>query len=274
MKNQITFYVPTLNSEKTVKDCLESVLSLGNYKIVVIDGGSSDNTIRLVKKVKVKLLAERSKHLANARNMAIKNCKTKYIAFIDSDCVINKRWLSNVMKNFSKNVAGVCVRLEEKYMKSLADKWRGFHLKQHWGNNKIKNPDFLFGSNSIFNTNALRKVGGFNEKYKTNFEDVDISKRLKERGYDIIYEPKAVCYHLKKDNLISVLQTARRWSFYSYEIPDTFVNLTKRLIFFNPHFFIFQLVKDLTNLSFGFILITLLSLFYNQIYDIKQFFKL
>lgn len=271
MKNQITFYIPTLNSEKTVKDCLESIVSLGNYKIVVIDGESFDNTIRLVKKVKVKLFAERSKHLANARNIALKNCKTKYIAFIDSDCVVNKNWLSNIMKNFSKNVVGVCGRLEEKYTISLADKWRTFHLKQHWGNNKIKNPDFLFGSNSIFNTNALRKVGGFDEKYKTNFEDVDMSKRLKEKGFDIIYEPKAECFHLRKNSIVSVIKAARSWSFYSFQTPDNFVNLVKRIIFFNPFLFFSYIIKDIFKLKFFLIFVTFLTFSYNQYYDIDYY---
>ena len=268
MKNQITFYVPTLNSESTIKECLKSIIALGKYNIMVIDGGSSDNTVKLVKKLRVLIFPKKSKHLANARNLAMKDCKTKYIAFIDSDCVINKKWLLNIMKNLSKNVAGVCGRLEEKFTESLADKWRTFHLKQHWGDNKIKNPDFLFGSNTIFMTDALKKVDGFNEKYKTNFEDVDVSRRLKRKGHDIVYEPKAVCFHLKKDNLISVLQMTRRWSFFSYPITGNYMNLLKRIFVYNNYSLLYQFIKDICNFKFNFLLITVLSYFYNQIYDI------
>ncbi len=270
MKNQITFYVPTLNSQETIKECLESILAT-TANVTVIDGGSSDDTVNIVKSLEVKIHKKKSKNLANARNIAIKNCKTKYIVFVDSDCVLDKRWLSLIMKNFSDNVAGVGGKLKEKYTKSLADKWRAFHLKQHFGSKKIKNPEFLFGSNCVFDIKFLRKIGGYNEKYKTNYEDVDISKRLRQNGYDLVYEPKAICYHLKRDNLISILKVARRWSFYSYDIPDTFSKLLKRLFVFNPHLFLSQISKDTKCFNFSLIFVTFSSFMYNQYYDVKYY---
>ncbi|MEK6917097.1 MAG: glycosyltransferase family 2 protein [Nanoarchaeota archaeon] len=271
----VTFYVPTLNSEKTIEECLKSIFAkeVKPKDVMIIDGNSTDNTIKIANKLKVKVIKQEQDGLANARTLALKNCKTKFIASIDSDCILEKNWLENVMKNFNKNTAGVCGKLIEKNVNTIYDKWRAYHLKQDWGNKKIINPKFLFGSNSVFRVESLKKIGSYREMYKTNYEDVDISMKLKQNGFNIIYEPSATCYHLKKDDLLSIIATARKWSFYSYSIPNSFIRILMRLLIYNPYLFVNFLVKDLLKLKFNFIHITLLGFFYNQIFDIGYYLK-
>ena len=119
----------------------------------------------------------------------------------------------------------------------------------------------------------MKKVNGYNEKYKTNYEDVDISNKLKKSGYHLVYEPKAVCYHLKKDILISVIKTARNWSFFSYDLPNNFINLVKRIVLYNPYLFVNYLIKDILNFKLSLVLITTLTFFYNQFFDLNYFIK-
>jgi cellulose synthase/poly-beta-1,6-N-acetylglucosamine synthase-like glycosyltransferase len=219
-------------------------------------------------------LKKKGNGIGHARELALKECKTEFIASIDSDCVLDKDWVKRVIKHFENNkVVGVCGKLIEKYNKSFPDKWRVFHLNQHWGDEKMINPLFLFGSNSIYRVSALKNIGGYNPKYTTNFEDVDISTRLKKAGHLLVYDPSATCYHLKQDNLISVLTTARRWSFYSYEIPDSFINLLKRLLIYNPHYFLHSVIEDSKGFRLELVVITFFVFIYFQIYDVDYFLK-
>ncbi len=266
----ITFYVPTLNSEKTIKNCLESILAI-TKNIVMVDSGSTDGTINIAKKYSIKLL--KSKNLANGRNVALNDCRTKYIAYIDSDVIIKKDWLEKIMPFAKKDVAGINGRLVEKYQEYLPDSWRAFHLSQDWGDKAIS-PEFLFGSNVLFQKDALEKAGGFDEKYGTNYEDVDISLRLKSANYKLAHCPDALCYHLKKDNALSVLRMARKWSFHSYNLPESFLSLIMRLFIYNPHYFLHALKKDIFSFKFQNIPITLMIPLSFAYHDLAYFFEL
>ena len=52
---KFNIYIPTLNAEKTIEQCISSVLEISK-NVYVIDSGSTDNTLNLVKKYKIKIL--------------------------------------------------------------------------------------------------------------------------------------------------------------------------------------------------------------------------
>ena len=98
--------------------------------------------------------------LAHARNVAVKESKTELIASLDADCVPEPEWLSFLVENMKdENVVGVCGKLLEARIKSPADKWRSVHMRQHWGDDPILNPKFLYGHSNIFRTDQINKMG-------------------------------------------------------------------------------------------------------------------
>ena len=112
-------------------------------------------------------------------------------------------------------------------------------MKQHWGDNAQNDPPFLFGSNTLFRRDLLLEAGAYNEKYRNNFEDVDISNRLRKKGYRLFYEPRAVVRHLRKDNLSSLLNNFWKWNLAYY---------LKRGFYGSPERFVFK-IKDNIGLS-------------------------
>ncbi len=273
MKN-IAFYIPALNSGKYLERCIQSILKIKSAGVFVIDGGSSDKTTDIAKKYNLKVIRQEGIGLAAARNTAIRHSRTEFIGFIDSDCEIDRKWLEFAYKHFKdEKVAGVCGKVIEKIQATIPDRWRKFHLRQDWGDKKSRNPAFIYGSNLILRLSSLKKISGFNEKYKSNYEDVDISKRLKSIGFTLIYEPKAICYHLRKDNLTSVIKTARQWSFFSYPEPNSLANLLMRLFVYNPHQFLVFFIMELAKFKTELLLVTLFSFFYSEYYDFSYFIK-
>lgn len=59
-----------------------------------------------------------------------------------------------------------------------------------------KEAEMICGGAVLFNANALRKVGIFDEYYFVYYEDSDLSLRIKKEGYKLIYQPKAVVRHI------------------------------------------------------------------------------
>jgi hypothetical protein len=102
-------------------------------------------------------------------------------------------------------------RLVETVLTSLPDRWRAAHMPQEWGTARIRNPKFMFGNNGLGRKTAIEEAGGYNERFTTNGEDVDLSTRLSARGCNFVYEPAAMVSHLRRDSLTSVMSAYWRW---------------------------------------------------------------
>lgn len=215
--HSVTFYIPCYNQEEYLVGCIESILrqSYPVEEILVIDDGSTDNSAAIAARYPVRIIRhERNLGLAAARNSAIRNARGDFLAAVDTDAVPEDTWLERIMANFSgASVGGVCGKLLEVHTGTVADRWRQVHMQQHWGEDskKITKPDFLFGAGSVFRTSALRDVGGYDERLRTNGEDTHISYKLDEAGWTLRYEPLARVRHLRRDDLCSVLNTHWRY---------------------------------------------------------------
>lgn len=90
------------NEEKNIRRCLESIKDIGN-EIIVVDTGSRDKTIEIVKEYKVKLINHRwNNDFSEARNVSIRNATCDWILILDADEEIDKEnalRLLNVINN-------------------------------------------------------------------------------------------------------------------------------------------------------------------------------
>ena len=92
-KNKISIITATFNSEKTIEDTLKSVLSqtYDNYEHIIIDGKSTDNTLKIIKKYekkyngKLKYISEKDKGIYDAMNKGIKMASGDIVGLLNSD---------------------------------------------------------------------------------------------------------------------------------------------------------------------------------------------
>lgn len=274
--NSVSFYIPCYNAQKTISACLESVLgqSFPVKEILVVDDGSSDETIQAVGRYPVALICHgANRGLAAARNSALRQAKGDFVASIDADCVCDKDWLARLMDCFSSpDVVGAGGKLMETYQDRPADLWRAVHMKQHWGDAGTC-PSFLFGSNAVFRADAVAKAGLYDETLKNNYEDVDLCARLKKTGCALVYEPKAIARHLRRDNTETVLNSYWRWylAYYRrekfYDQPGKFRFKVKENLGTANRFFEEDLVAGNRSLIF----LDFLFVFHHSLSDLKIF---
>lgn len=88
----ISVIIPVYNTEKYLKDCLDSVTnqSLKNIEIICINDGSTDNSSSILKSYaekddRIHVIKQNNQGLSAARNAGIKNACGEYICFLDSD---------------------------------------------------------------------------------------------------------------------------------------------------------------------------------------------
>ncbi len=211
---RVSLYIPCYNAEKYIAECLEGILRQ-RYpidEILVIDDGSTDRTFEIASKYLVRIIRhEKNKGLAAARNTAFKSARNEYVAALDSDCVPEPDWLEKLMDNFTDdNIAGVGGKAIEKDRSNLVNIYKAKYSSQNHGESRKEVTNFLFGLDNVFRRSVIFDVGLFDERFKTNGEDVDVCLRLHKKGYKLIYEPKAFVYHMRKDNLLSYLRAVKR----------------------------------------------------------------
>lgn len=271
---KVSLYMPCHNVESYIEKSLAGVLdqTCPLDEIIIIDDGSTDATAKITSEYPVELIKHDSNRgLAAARNTGIKSSKNAFVASLDADCVPKDDWLENLMKNFThKETVGVGGKLIERRSRSPADKWRSLHMKQHWGNEKMINPNFLFGSNTVFRKEVLLSIGGYDEKFRTNAEDVDLSSHLRNRGYTLIYDPIGVVEHIRKDTIDSALRTYWGW-YYTTEKCSTLKDVYG--LFLRNRALARTLIKQDINIDKRLVLMDAMLPFYFLILDLKRTLK-
>jgi glycosyltransferase involved in cell wall biosynthesis len=102
----------TLNSERKLQDCLDSVYrNVPVSRLIAVDGGSTDRTLQILaefnnKYGNVKVVGDRGTR-ATARQKGIENVKADWFVFVDSDVVLCKDWYRKAQAHVEKDVGAV-----------------------------------------------------------------------------------------------------------------------------------------------------------------------
>ena len=104
----VSIIVPSYNSEKTIKNCLDKITIESerlNSEIIVVDDCSTDKTLEIIKTFQnVKLIKlENNKGAGNARNKGAEKAIFENLCFVDSDINISEESILNLVKRLKKN---------------------------------------------------------------------------------------------------------------------------------------------------------------------------
>ena len=100
---KISVVIPVYNEPKVIKNCLKSILNQDykkeDYEIIVVNDGSTDNTLKVVKKYPVKIInLKKNQGRIIAREEGVKAAKYRLILLIDSRLVLERDLLSSLKK--------------------------------------------------------------------------------------------------------------------------------------------------------------------------------
>ena len=223
MNSKISIYVPAFNAEKTIRLCINSILTqtLMPNKILIINDGSTDNTHKILLSFGNKItIINNPTNLGVSRSMNIanENLNTRFVAKIDADVELCPDWIELLINKIQeKDVTLIGGKMYEKYLKNSFNLWRSKRLKQNWGENDLSSPNFIFGCNNILDTSKIDNLKKYRtdlDYFKTNGEDIEFSNYLKMNNQKLYYYSNAICYHLQNDNALSL--TERYWRYIHY----------------------------------------------------------
>jgi len=194
--HKFSVIVLTKNSAATVQKSIDSIFQQTRQpdEVVVVDGSSSDGTIDIVKKHRVKVVSEPGLGFGHARNLGVKSASGDIVFFIDSDCHAEPDWIEKALPHFDSNPEIVAVtgrtrlwNMESGVARFLACVGGRMNMPEERTFMKIA-PTM----NLALRREVVDEVGGFDETL-IRCEDTDLTYRISQR-HKILYEPSAVVW--------------------------------------------------------------------------------
>ena len=185
------------NGDKHLEQTIKSVLNQSNknFEYIIIDGGSNDNSLKIIKKYEKKIdywVSEKDRGIYDAFNKGMKVAKGKFVGFINSDDVYRKNALRIISNYYFDNKCFDFIFGSVKKHWGVLYGFRPYKIKYSWGFYSSHSTGFFI------KRDVAEKVGLYNIKYKYH-ADYDYFYRL-------IVKKKMQGVSTKKNELIGVFR--------------------------------------------------------------------
>ncbi len=258
--------IPNYNGARFLVDCLKSLHQAiincpkSQFEIILVDNNSYDNSLEIFETIIPKnfnyriLLNSQNKGFAPAVNQGIKKAKYDYVVLLNNDLNMEPDWFQlisdEIKKNSNSKIAtffGTVLNKNGTHFESQGFKFYPEGRVENMSNRKIFTPSLskegvggrlIWGASAsliVYNKKIINKIGLFDQDFFAYCEDVDLSLRLHNLGYQTLYIPNAISYHLgggtsnRMKNIRSRL-SYRNWFFIilkNYSTKDFLINFHK-----------------------------------------------
>lgn len=218
----VSVVVIARNEERKIADCLRSIAAQdfagGEVEIVLVEGGSTDRTaeVALAAVPSTRIVPNPGGSISGNRNRGWRAARHPFIAFLDADCVAPPHWLRTLLEALVEDAgsdaaavggANVPPASTSPFYDAL-----GVMLNTYAGSRgsvqgrvyaEAREVGHLPGLNVLYRRDALEAVGGWDERFGFIGEDEDLSHRLLDQGFRLLYVPGAAIVHRQRGDLRS-----------------------------------------------------------------------
>ena len=186
-KPEVSVIIPAYNEEKYLPRCLESLrkqeFNMNKVEIIIVDNNSTDDTAKVAKKYRVRLLRESRKGIGFARDAGFKAANAEIIATTDADTILPKNWIKIISEEFKKDKECVCIFGPSYYHDASRIMKRVSKMLSLVGRliMGLLGEPILPGYNYACRKSAFLKTGGFNTDLNVCV-DLDMGFKLKKIG--------------------------------------------------------------------------------------------
>ncbi|OGV89886.1 hypothetical protein A2Z41_00755 [Microgenomates group bacterium RBG_19FT_COMBO_39_10] len=197
-KSLVSFVIRTKNEEKLISKVLKNLQqqTLKNLEIIIVDSGSTDKTLEIIKKFPVQLIEIKPKEYnpSYALNLGINKAQGKYVGIISGHSLpISKTWLKDGLVEFKdKKVAAVTGYYTENPVGYFSQR-AGLLLFKFEKRKREEFCPWLTNTNALIRKDLWQQYP-FDEKL-SGCEDYDWASEMIARGYNIIKEPRFSVFH-------------------------------------------------------------------------------
>lgn len=210
---KICVVIPIYNSGSYIEGCLKSVCNqtYRDFEIIIVDDCSTDNSVKKIKDIfsDIKIISN-FKRLGpeKSRNIGIKNANVSYIAFLDSDALVDENWLKELLTVIDSDTSiGMCASkilsfpdldIIESAGHALYYDFSPIHIGAGQKATHLNENMAVFGvcfAGAMVRKKIFDEIGLFDEDYGYNLGDDEWSWRARLAGYKCVFASKAIVRH-------------------------------------------------------------------------------
>ena len=224
-KEDVTILIPVYNAKKSITETLKSIQKqkyCGNIYINIIDDGSTDGTLELLKSMdltsNITLIETTHAGKVHALNKGLKSVNTDYVITIDSDTTLHPLAVKNIMDkltNSSTKTAATAgclfVKNGKKSFITKLQEWDYslgiFGVKFVQGN--YNSTLVAQGAFSAYKTKMLREINGWENCVG---EDIVLTWQLLSKGYETNFSKNAIAYTEVPEKFRALGKQRKRWA--------------------------------------------------------------
>jgi glycosyltransferase involved in cell wall biosynthesis len=217
MNKRVSVIIPNYNGSATIGKCLDAACASdhGNFEVIVVDDGSTDDSVEIIKKFPCTLIRMNTHSGASkTRNNGAQNSRGKILFFTDADCILQKdtlRIADRTFKNDKNTVIGgsyTRIPYDDTFFSTFQSIFVNYSETSH------ENPDYIATHAMVIDADLFRRSGGFPEVFMPIIEDVEFSHRLRRSGCRLAMNPEMLVRHIFNFTFLKSLRNAFRKSMY------------------------------------------------------------
>ena len=218
MNYTVAIIIPTLNEEKFLSRCLDSVIAQSfpfeEMDIMVVDGGSRDKTREIVNEYhqhyeNIRLIDNPGKIQSIAFNIGIKNSTAPYIVRLDAHAYYKPYYIEGCVKGLKEDSNRGNVGGQWNIQPQNDSLWATTNAILNYSKFGIGGATYRIGAEAgnvdtvpfgAFPRKMIEKIGGMREDLPRG-EDNEYNSRIKKAGYDIYFDPRIECIYYARPTL-------------------------------------------------------------------------
>lgn len=242
-RTKVTIVIPNFNGLRFMEGCF-AALDLQLYRhftVLVVDNGSTDGSVEWLRErgIPAVFLPE-NVGFPGAVNVGIKAADTPYVILLNNDTEPEPDYVGELVRAIerSERIFSVSPKMVQMYHKELMDDAGDMYSVLGWAyqrgvgrsSKKYTKACRVFSASAgagIYRKRVFEEIGYFDEMHFAYLEDIDVGYRAKLAGYDNVYCPDAVVYHVgsgtsgSRYNEFKVRLAARNNVYLNYKnMPD------------------------------------------------------
>ncbi|MCD4771255.1 glycosyltransferase family 2 protein [archaeon] len=221
MNKKIAIIILNWNGTEDTIECLNSIEKnhFKNYKIFLVDNGSSYESVKKLKKLKSKkielVINKNNLGFAKGNNRVIKKVLDlgfDYFMILNNDVVVGEKFLSKLFDIMKRDdnvgvVSPIVFNYDNKNILMKTNSPGRFNLRKGGGEPwesdlhqiKLRKREFFVDYTSaccwLVRSSMVKKTGGFNERFFAYGEEIELAFRIKKAGYKFLINPAAKIWH-------------------------------------------------------------------------------
>lgn len=209
----VSIIIITYNKSEYTFQCLKSLLSIADvpYELIIVDNASRDETVLLLERLTNASVVQNTENVdfLHACNQAAPRAKGKYLLFLNNDAYLTHGALSGLVDTIERvpttgAVGAKLVRPSGQLQEAGSIIWKdGSALGYGRGDDPdkgeysyLREVDYCSAACLLVRRELFERLGGFDRRYlPAYYEDSDLCMGLRDLGYRVLFQPKAVVMH-------------------------------------------------------------------------------